>query len=259
MQTIVINNQKGGVGKTTLAIHLAWFLAEQDKARILFIDLDAQANATGTLRDERKGPDAASLFDPDARLEWTKNSGLTLMPSTSRLHHIGMQNVAAMLHHWPTLEPHFDYCIIDTPPTGGARNFAAIAVSDHLIAPIEIQAYSIEGISQLMLSIEAVERQAREGRKVNFLGLLPSRYNTRSPREQNGLSELVATIGPKGMFPGILTYRDSYAQAASESLPVWKIKKSAAVIAATEIRGILSKISDAMNVAASRETERVAI
>ena len=55
MRSIVVNNQKGGVGKTMLAVHLAWFLAEEHGARVLFIDLDPQGNASYTLAGERVG------------------------------------------------------------------------------------------------------------------------------------------------------------------------------------------------------------
>lgn len=258
MKTIVINNQKGGVGKTTLAVHLAWFLAESE-ARILFIDLDAQANATGTLRAEYKAQDSAALFEVDTILEPVSRPGITIMPSTTKLHQIGMGQVGAMMHHWPKLDSFYDFCIIDTPPTWGARNFAAIAVADHLIAPIELEAYSIEGVSQLLLSITAVEERARNHRKVNFLGLLVSRFNSRSQREQANLKTLLEMVGPEKMFPGVITDRDSYGQATSDRVPVWTIKKTAAVVAGAEMRGILSRICDGMQGIEIREKASVGV
>ena len=67
MKTIVINNQKGGVGKTTLAVHLAWFMAEADR-RVLVIDVDAQSNASDTLRHYAGSTLAADLFKPGIRV-----------------------------------------------------------------------------------------------------------------------------------------------------------------------------------------------
>src|SRR3989344_8006099 len=65
VKTIVVNNQKGGVGKTMLAVHLAWFLAEERGARVLFIDLDPQGNASYTLAAERTaGLSSSLLFGP---------------------------------------------------------------------------------------------------------------------------------------------------------------------------------------------------
>ncbi|MEY9424253.1 cellulose biosynthesis protein BcsQ [Bradyrhizobium japonicum] len=67
MKTIVINNQKGGGGKTTLAVHLAWFMAEAD-LRVLVIDVDAQSNASDTLRHYAGSTLAADLFKPGIRV-----------------------------------------------------------------------------------------------------------------------------------------------------------------------------------------------
>ena len=69
MNTIVINNQKGGVGKTTLAVHLAWFMAEAGR-RVLMIDVDAQGNATDTLKQHTGSTSAADLFKPATRFSF---------------------------------------------------------------------------------------------------------------------------------------------------------------------------------------------
>src|SRR6202048_4479430 len=77
MNTIVINNQKGGVGKTTLAVHLAWFMAEAGR-RVLMIDVDAQGNATDTLKQHTGSTSAAGLFQPAARIVASGGRGMTL-------------------------------------------------------------------------------------------------------------------------------------------------------------------------------------
>src|SRR3546814_5018274 len=69
MKTIVVSLLKGGVGKTFLATHLAWYLAEQGGNRVAFLDLDPQGSSTRRLASERTGWFAADLFDPEARLE----------------------------------------------------------------------------------------------------------------------------------------------------------------------------------------------
>ncbi|WP_163068219.1 ParA family protein, partial [Acinetobacter baumannii] len=73
---IVINNQKGGVGKTTLAVHLAWFMAESGR-RVLMIDADAQGNATDTLKRHVGETSAAGLFQPAARIVASGDGGIT--------------------------------------------------------------------------------------------------------------------------------------------------------------------------------------
>ena len=96
MNTIVINNQKGGVGKTTLAVHLAWFMAESGR-RVLMIDVDAQGNATDTLKQHTGSTSAADLFKPATRIVAGENNGITLAPADSSLTDIDRGNAAAVM------------------------------------------------------------------------------------------------------------------------------------------------------------------
>ena len=96
MNTIVINNQKGGVGKTTLAVHLAWFMAEAGR-RVLMIDVDAQGNATDTLKHHAGPTSAADLFKPAARIVAGENNGITLAPADSSLTDVDRGNAAAVM------------------------------------------------------------------------------------------------------------------------------------------------------------------
>jgi chromosome partitioning protein len=95
MKTIVINNQKGGVGKTTLAVHLAWFMAEAD-LRVLVIDVDAQSNASDTLRHYAGSTLAADLFKPGTRIAARDDEGLTLAPADSSLTDLDRSNATAI-------------------------------------------------------------------------------------------------------------------------------------------------------------------
>ncbi|MGJ0396241.1 MAG: ParA family protein [Methylocystis sp.] len=85
MKTIVINNQRGGVGKTTLAVHLAWYLAEADR-RVLILDLDAQANATDTLARHAGNASAAGLPATAAPMTpvWWRSVGPRSTPRGTR-------------------------------------------------------------------------------------------------------------------------------------------------------------------------------
>ena len=253
MQTIVINNQKGGVGKTMLAVHLAWFLAE-DGARVLFVDLDGQGNGSAVLSAERQAYPAADLFEAKASREIDGEPGITVLTRDPRLHMIELAQVPTMLKAFATLKPHFDYCVVDTPPNWGARNFAAMAVCDFLLSPIELKDFAIEGVGQLLQSILSVQEKGRGGRKINFLGLVASRFNSHSPRERTNLEALVRKIGPKMMFPGVITSRDGYEQAMSDRKPVWAIKSSGASVAGAEMRKILSEVRQRVVAAAEKET-----
>ncbi len=98
MKTIVINNQKGGVGKTMLAVHLAWYLAEQEledgkEAKVLFIDLDGQGNGGTALENERQSGKSADLFEATRQLPLPVGSGISVMSQDARLHSVEMSSV----------------------------------------------------------------------------------------------------------------------------------------------------------------------
>ncbi len=248
MKTIVVNNQKGGVGKTMLAVHLAWFLAEERGARVLVIDLDPQGNASYTLAAERTAGLSSSLFfGPDTTLEGLP--GITLLKADEKLHSVEQHintAVPAMAKRFAALKDQFDYCVIDTPPTWGGRNFAALLVTDYVISPIDLEDYSLQGVGTLRKQVKLVEDQARGGRRIGFLGLLPSRLISNSPRQRENLKTLVSQGGTSLMFQGVITQRQGYAEALSTKAPVWTIKKSAAQDAARELRGVLATIKDRM-------------
>jgi chromosome partitioning protein len=243
MQTIVINNQKGGVGKTMLAVHLAWFLAEEG-ARVLFVDLDGQGNSSKVLQGERQVGSAADLFDANGRMPTEAEAGISVMGRDARIEGVQLAGVTNVVRHFKALGEVFDFCVFDTPPAWDARNFAAMAVCDHLLAPIELKSFALDGVAQLLRSVQAVEEKGRQGRKINFLGLIASRFNSHDAGERGNLKAVLEKVGTKLMFPGVITVRGSYEQAMNDRVPVWSIKSSGAKVAGAEIRGILTTVRD---------------
>ncbi|MFC5342929.1 ParA family protein (plasmid) [Brevundimonas staleyi] len=246
MKTLVVNNQKGGVGKTLLSVHVAWYLAEAG-ARVLVIDLDPQGNASHSLSGARAlGPSSALFFE--AAPEGAAEPGLSLLAGDRRLDSVDAQLQAAVLRFKENFERlrlgGWDYAVIDTPPTWSGRNYAALMVATSLVAPIELETYSLQGIKELLGQKATVERGARGGRPIDFLGLLPSRFVSSQPRQRQHLQELLQAQGQSIMFPGAgrITQRQSYAEALDQKAPVWTIAKTAAKAAAEEIRGVLGTI-----------------
>jgi len=253
MRTIVINNQKGGVGKTMLAVHLGWFLAEGG-ARVLFVDLDGQGNSTKVLSNERQGGFAADLFDEAKPLTLSGEPGITLLARDQRIENVDVAKVTPMVKRFAALDTSFDYCVFDTPPAWDARNLAAMVVSDYLLAPIELKAFALDGVAQLLRSMKVVEEKGRQGRKINLLGLLASRYNSHDAGERENLKAVMSRVGTGRMFPGVITVRGSYEQAMSNRTPVWSIKTSGAKVAAAEIRGVLAEVRRRVDGAKVQET-----
>ena len=242
MKTIVINNQKGGVGKTTLAVHLAWYLAEAGR-RVLILDMDAQANATDTLARHAGNASAAGLFQPQTQIAPCGIDGLTLAPADTSLTDVDRGDAASILtlrQNLSAAREDFDACVIDTPPSLGLRSVAALVAATHVLSPIYLEDYSLKGVKGLLQTIIGV--QQRYGRSdATFLGLLPSLFNSKSPRQRAHLEQLLRDAG-KYVFPGYVVARDGYAEAVAERAPVWTLKRRSAQDAGREIRTVLADI-----------------
>lgn len=251
MRTIVINNQKGGVGKTMLAVHAAWYLAESG-GRVVFVDLDPQANASLTLRSAKCGESSQLFFGPS--LDLGARTGLSLLAGGRGLDAVDAQLTAAVTAfraRFAGLGETFDYAVVDTPPTWSGRNYAALMVATSLLAPIDLETYALQGVKQLLAQKAAVERNARQGRPIDFLGLLPSRFQSQSPRQRDSLAELLRQEGLRIMFPGygVITQRQGYAEALDIGAPVWTIRKTAAQEAGREIRKVLATLKARLDLA----------
>jgi chromosome partitioning protein len=160
MQTIAVANMKGGVGKTSLAIHLAVGLAKQ-KAKTLLIDLDPQANATAWLMglDENTGLSTAAALR-EGRINgpmWSSadRGPLDLLASTPDL--AGIDHVLAAEVAGETIlrralerrKNEWDYVIVDCPPNLGLSVLNALCAADHVVAPVLGAFLSLTGLRRL--------------------------------------------------------------------------------------------------------------
>lgn len=247
MRTLVVNNQKGGVGKTLLACHAAWRLAETG-ARVVAIDLDPQANASYTLSEATAGGSSHALFTDEGLTRSDARPGtLTLLAADRSLDGVDArltQAVLAFRRNYVELAGRFDYAVIDTPPTWSGRNYAALMVATTLVAPIDLEIYALQGVRQLLAQKTSVEKNGRDGRPIDLMGLLPSRFQSASPRQRANLEALLRQDGARLLFPhrAVITQRQGYAEALDLKQPVWTIKKSAAQEAGREIKAVLTAI-----------------
>jgi chromosome partitioning protein len=172
-EIICVANQKGGVGKTTTAVNLAAALAISGKKTIL-IDLDPQGNATSALGFDKNdfAPNIynvlVDLVPLDKTIKETEIAGLAV--SGSNVHLVGAETelveavaresrLKGALSH---LKAACDYVIIDCPPTLGLLTLNALVASDKVLIPVQGEYYAMEGLAQLMETIQRVKESVNE-------------------------------------------------------------------------------------------------
>ena len=164
MRVLVISNQKGGVGKTTTAISLGAALAEGGQ-RVLIIDLDPQANATSGLGVVKSGAIHSVLLKEQPISEsvvHTDLEGLDLVPSGPDMAGAEVELVPVMArefrlrHALRAAAGLYATVIVDCPPSLGLLTVNALAAGDAVLVPVQCEYYALEGLAQLLDTIEAV-------------------------------------------------------------------------------------------------------
>ena len=251
MKTLVTANQKGGVGKTSTLVHLAFDFFERG-LKVVVIDLDTQANASYTLQSFQSGMNASELFAggvPNYAQISADSEGMTLIESDAGLANMEKMTLSDAGRNFREAiqaldEQGYDVCLIDTAPSLGVTMSAALLAADYVISPIELEAYSIQGIKKMVTTIINI-RKANP--KLKFLGMIPSKVDSRNPRHSRHLEELNQAY-PQLMVPAGIGLRSSIADALASCVPVWKIKKTAARKAAQEVRALAAHVYEKMEI-----------
>ena len=241
MKVFAIANQKGGVGKSTIACHLSWYLQELGH-RVLHIDLDPQGNSSSTLSAFATSTTASAFFLPEAPIVEPIDGGLSLVAADSDLLEIERASNSVMKYFADAVlaqEDSFDYIVIDTAPTAGIKMSAALAASTDVFSPIELESYSMDGFKSLIKTIIYVKQKLNP--KMNFIGALPNRFNAVSPTQKKNLNELLETAGAY-LVPTHIPTRSAISEAIAEGIPVWKSTKSSAREAGRDLKKVLDMI-----------------
>lgn len=236
MKIIVSTNQKGGVGKTTVVAHLAYYIRDRrPEARTLFIDLDPQANSSKTLGEYATGVMTSALFSEEWTAPEPSDNPIDLIqadPAMADLERQDTKIIGRFATALQELASRYDYCLIDTPPTLGLRMTAALVVADFVVAPIELEEYSIDGIVQMLKTIYGVKQKANP--KLDFIGMLPNRFNSRSTEQKQTFSSLSGEYSHL-LVPTPIGFRTAIPKALNQSIPVWALNTTAGRDAAKEV------------------------
>ncbi len=254
MKTLVLANQKGGVGKSAVATLLCHYLAQHGQ-RVLAIDFDHQGNFTGALRRSNRavavGTTADRLLAEPAcvmpRADFVIVPGdapLSMLERQSTLHTPFARNLRAFL---ASMDPQFDVCVIDTNPSPDIRVIAALVSADFVLSPIQLNQEAMEGVHGLLNHPRAGVRKIKAvlNPKLQLIDLLPTMVES-TPFQRANFVQIVQRYHPLliriGAGPGdfaSMPRRSAIAEAQAHGQVLWEMKKTAARDAWKEIEPTL--------------------
>lgn len=202
---ISVANQKGGVGKTTTAVTLSSMLAKKGK-KVLLVDIDPQGNATSGLGiDKFLEHSIYDVIINDAKMEdtikQTDSKNLKVCPSNINLAGAEVELVSMMSREHRLKEKidevkeQFDYIIIDCPPSLGLITLNAFTASNSVLVPIQCEYYALEGLGQLVNTINLVKKHLN--RELEIEGALLTMYDIRTKLSNQVVEEVKGYFNDK--------------------------------------------------------------
>lgn len=234
-KAIAIFNQKGGVGKTTTNINLSACLAISGK-KVLVVDIDPQGNTTSGIGITKRNLEYSLYdvlinddFDVKKAILKTKTKNLSILPASVDLSgaEIELVNIEGrekrLKKAIDKLRDDYDYIFIDCPPSLGLLTINSLTAVDSVLIPIQCEFYALEGVSQLMNTIELVKKNMNPELKIS--GVILSMFDGRTNLSIQVVNEVKKYFGPL-VFSTVIPRNVRLAEAPSYGMPVVKYDPS---------------------------------
>ncbi len=224
---IAVTNQKGGVGKTTTSVNVAYFLAKSGK-KVLLIDLDPQGNATSGLGIDKQSLEItmAEVMTRRAKLkraiQSTEYKNLSLAPSTPHLANTEVELAQAegrfvRLREALAELKGYDYVLIDSPPSLSLLTVNGLIAAQHVLLPVQAEFYALEGLGQLLETMKLIRKGLNP--KLDLLGVLLTMVNPRTTLSTQVHDEIKKHF-PDKTFRTTIPRNVRLAEAPSHGVPV---------------------------------------
>lgn len=223
-KTIMLGNQKGGVGKTTSAVNIATIIAASGY-RTLLIDLDPQGNSSSGVGGNKKQIGAyqwiminysnpiQSTYIPNLDLV---SASMDLAAAEIELMHLDNREFV-LKQRINLIKNQYDYIIIDCPPSLGLLTINALCASDYILIPMQCEYYALEGISHIIQTVQRVQKGLNPNLKM--LGIILTMYDKRSSLNQQVANDIRFHF-QHNVFATVIPRNIKIAEAPSHGKPI---------------------------------------